>query len=705
MMNYWKRIGITTKLVLLLVGFSLIPLSVQIFSLFQTASILEDEVGVQYQGVAERLAEKILFTLQQRQQDLLTFSQNAVVFDRDRWYQAGHRRNPIVDTLNRYIRVAGDYYLIEIVDPSGHLIAVNDQNAEGQPIHTDGLYGKSYQGTPWFQALRSQSHPAPISKDSNGLNLNRSVFWEYLSEDPDVQAVYPNESALSIGFSTPLYENGEIIGYWSQRLKFSSIERLFQEAYQELRQAGYPHAELNLQDGQGFLLIDYTPASLQTEAMVHDFYKTLFKVNLPEMGYLPAQQALQGHSGSAQYEHPVKHATQYVGYSHLGDGQGFQGMNWSVLVQVPEDEALAHVRSITRNTLLEMLLGLVVVFPIGIVMGRKVVSRLRPIWEVAAKAAQGDLTHRVPVMTQDELGQMGQAFNNLLDQLNTMLLQTQNVAHSVSQASQQLSTVGHQVTQASHIQVSQATQVAQAVEEMSSTAGDMAENTHGLAATATEVNQSAIRGGEIVATSIQGMESISQRIQESSSRIYQLGERSKEIGDIIGVIEDIAEQTNLLALNAAIEAARAGDQGRGFAVVADEVRKLAERTGKATKEIASVIEAVQAGTHEAVRSMEQGTEEANSGVKLAREAGIRLTEIVNGVQRVVDMIQQIAHSTQQQSDVSGQIASSIQQVAQLSQDNQEHIQEVGVATQKFAALAEELQTSLRRLRLNGKVLI
>ncbi|MCA9467365.1 MAG: hypothetical protein KC643_18235, partial [Nitrospira sp.] len=121
MMNYWKRIGITTKLVLLLVGFSLIPLSVQIFSLFQTASILEDEVGVQYQGVAERLAEKILFSLQQRQQDLLTFSQNAVVFDRDRWYQAGHRRNPIVDTLNRYIRVAGDYYLIEIVDPSGHL--------------------------------------------------------------------------------------------------------------------------------------------------------------------------------------------------------------------------------------------------------------------------------------------------------------------------------------------------------------------------------------------------------------------------------------------------------------------------------------------------------------------------------------------------------------------------------------------------------
>ena len=108
------------------------------------------------------------------------------------------------------------------------------------------------------------------------------------------------------------------------------------------------------------------------------------------------------------------------------------------------------------------------------------------------------------------------------------------------------------------------------------------------------------------------------------NRIQSLGQRSQEIGDIIGVIEDIAEQTNLLALNAAIEAARAGDQGRGFAVVADEVRKLAERTGKATKEIATVIESVQKGTNEAVHSMEAGTQEAHTGMALAREAGIRL---------------------------------------------------------------------------------
>jgi methyl-accepting chemotaxis protein len=190
-------------------------------------------------------------------------------------------------------------------------------------------------------------------------------------------------------------------------------------------------------------------------------------------------------------------------------------------------------------------------------------------------------------------------------------------------------------------------------------------------------------------------------MQESASRIQTLGQRSQEIGDIIGVIEDIAEQTNLLALNAAIEAARAGDQGRGFAVVADEVRKLAERTGKATKEIATVIESVQKGTHEAVHSMEAGTQEAHTGMALAKEAGIRLTEIVNGVQRVVGMIQHFAASTQQQSEVSGQLSSSIQQVAQLSKENEGHVQGVATATQHFACLAADLQTSLSRFTLKG----
>lgn len=536
-----------------------------------------------------------------------------------------------------------------------------------------------------------------LSQTSGGAG----VFVEDVAVDRDVQAIFPQDNGLTVGLSVPLYDGGEVVGYWTQRMKYSKVERIVQGAYQAVKKAGFSGAELTLQNGQGFTILEYAPGVHQNEDVVHDLENVLFRTNLAQLGLKAAQSAVQGETGFSRDFHPGKQGMQIIGFSHLQEGKGFQGLPWSVLVQIPEDEALKQIREITNKTLFEMFLGLLIVIPIGIVMGRKVVGRLKPFWEVAAKASEGDLTHRVPITTPDELGQMGGALNHLLDQLNSMLLQTKNVAHSLSQSSDQLSVVGHHVVQVSQAQLNQSTQVAASVEEMASTAGDMARNTQSLASTATEVNESAVQGGEIVSSSIQGMESVSSRMQESASRIQSLGQRSQEIGDIIGVIEDIAEQTNLLALNAAIEAARAGDQGRGFAVVADEVRKLAERTGKATKEITTVIESVQQGTHEAVNSMEAGTQEAHAGMMLAREAGIRLTEIVNGVQRVVGMIQHFAESTQQQSDVSGQLSSSIHQMAHLSQKNEGHVQGVATATQHFARLAVDLQTSLSRFTLKG----
>ena len=700
-MNFFRNIGITSKLVSILVFFSLIPLSAQVYSLYETVGVLEEEVGVQYQAVAEGLAYSLQRYLDERSVDAQTMSLNRVLRDRTLWYQPGSEANEIVQVLNEYVQASGAYYLVQVVDSEGQLIAVNDQDSQGQSIPTEGLYGKNFHSTVWFQGLqqggRDSVSDGPLSPFPGGSEM----FVEDVAVDRDVKSIFPNDNGLTVGLSVPLYERGEVVGYWTQRMKYSKVERIVQQAYQTVKKAGFPGAELTLQNGQGFTILEYAPAVHRNEDVVHDLENVLFRTNLAQLGLPAAQSAVQGKSGFSRNFHPGKQGIQVIGFSHLQEGKGFQGLHWSILVQIPEEEALKQIGDITNKTLLEMFLSLLIVIPIGIVIGRKVMGRLKPFWEVAAKASEGDLTHRVPITTQDELGQMGGALNHLLDQLNAMLLQTQNVAHSLSRASDQLSVVGDQVVQVSQSQLNQATQVAVSVEEMASTAGDMARNTQGLASTATEVNESAVRGGEIVSSSIQGMESVSSRMQESANRIQTLGQRSQEIGDIIGVIEDIAEQTNLLALNAAIEAARAGDQGRGFAVVADEVRKLAERTGKATKEIATVIESVQKGTNEAVHSMEAGTQEAHTGMALAREAGIRLTEIVNGVQRVVGMIQHFAESTQQQSDVSGQLSSSIHQVAQLSQENEGHVQGVATATQHFAGLAADLQASLNRFTLKG----
>jgi len=700
-MKYFRNIGITSKLVSILVFFSLIPLSVQVYSLYETVGVLEEEVGVRYQATAEGLSHSLQAYLAERAIDAETMSRNRILRNRTLWYQPGSATNEIVEVLNEYVQTSGAYYLVQVIDRDGQLIAVNDRDSHGQPIRTESLYGKSFRSTVWFQALHQQGGDS----DADGVLAHSpdgsGVFVEDVAVDRNVKAIFPNESGLTVGLSVPLYDEGKVVGYWTQRMKYSMVEAIVQQAYQAVKKSGFPGAELTLQNGQGFTILEYAPVVHQNTEVVHDLENVLFRTNLAQLGLQAAQSAVQGKSGFSRDFHPGKQGVQVIGFSHLQEGKGFLGLHWSVLVQIPEAEALRQIGDITNKTLLEMFLGLVMVIPIGIVMGRRVIGRLKPFWEVATKASKGDLTHRVPVTTQDELGQMGRALNHLLDQLNGMLLQTKNVAHSLSQASNQLSVIGHQVVQVSQSQLNQATQVASSVEEMASTAGDMARNTQGLASTATEVNESAVRGGEIVSSSIKGMESVSSRMQESSSRIQTLGQRSQEIGDIIGVIEDIAEQTNLLALNAAIEAARAGDQGRGFAVVADEVRKLAERTGKATKEIATVIESVQKGTHEAVHSMEAGTQEAHSGMALAKEAGIRLTEIVNGVQRVVGMIQHFAESTQQQSEVSGQLSSSIQQVAQLSKENEGHVQGVATATQHFASLAADLETSLSRFTLKG----
>lgn len=700
-MNYFWNIGITSKFVSILVFFSLLLLSVQVYSLYETAQVLEEEVGAQYQAVAEDLAQMLYQSLRERYVDAQTMSRNRILLNRTLWYQSGNETNEIVEVLNEYVQTSGAYHLIQVVDREGQLIAVNDRDSQGQPIRTEGLYGKSFRSSAWFQALQQQGMDSSSNGPLSSPLAGSRVFVEDVAVDRDVKAIFPNESGLTVGLSIPLYDRGEVMGYWTQRMKYSKVEMIVQQAYQRLRKAGFPGAELTLQNGQGFTILEYAPSVHQKEDVVHDLDNVLFRTNLPQLGLESAQFAVQGRSGFSRNFHPGKQGIQVIGFSHLQEGKGFQGLHWSILVQIPEEEAFKQVEDITNKMLLEMFMGLLIVIPVGLLMGRKVISRLKPFWEVAAKASEGDLTHRVPVTTQDELGQMGGALNHLLDQLNGMLLQAQKVAHSLSKASNKLSVVGHQAVQVSQSQLNQATQVAASVEEMVFIAGDMARNTQGLSSTAMDVNESAVRGGEIVSSSIQGMESVSSHMQESAGRIQSLGQHSQEIGDIIGVIEDIAEQTNILALNAAIEAARAGDQGRGFAVVADEVQKLAERTGKATKEIATVIESVQKGRTEAVRSMEAGTQKTHTGMVLAREAGIRLTEIVNGVQRVVNMIQQFAVSTQQQSEVSGQLSSSIYQVAQLKHENEGHVQGVATATQQFAKLAADLEISLSRFALKA----
>ena len=211
--------------------------------------------------------------------------------------------------------------------------------------------------------------------------------------------------------------------------------------------------------------------------------------------------------------------------------------------------------------------------------------------------------------------------------------------------------------------------------------------------------RTAEEGGGVVEQTVTGMNAISEAVSASADSVRELGARGEQIGQVIEVINDIADQTNLLALNAAIEAARAGEHGRGFAVVADEVRKLADRTTKATEEVADSIRAIQNETENAVERMQSGTEQVAKGVELAGQAGAALREIVGGTRDVSSLVQSIAAGAEQQSSASEEVSRNADAIKAVTQQATEGANQSAAASAQLSSKAESLQQLLGAFKL------
>jgi methyl-accepting chemotaxis protein len=329
----------------------------------------------------------------------------------------------------------------------------------------------------------------------------------------------------------------------------------------------------------------------------------------------------------------------------------------------------------------------------------------KPIQELSNMAEgfeSGDLSITLNISKNDEFGVLASHFNSATSKLNDMISNIKNVTFTLSSDSSKLSSSAVEISNNAREQSDQTASAATAMEELSASFIEVARNTVEAAEYAKDATGPAVKGGEIVNETISGMNEISQSVNDSAVTIEELGSRSKEIGEIIGVINEIASQTNLLSLNAAIEAARAGEQGRGFAVVAEEVRKLSTKTASATDKIGAMIKGIQNDTNNAVETMEEGTNKVDTGVELANQAGEALKHIVKSSQNVTDMIQQIATAADEQTSAGNEISSNLERVANITHQTADLVQRSSESTQNLDALAQQLQQLVSGFRLKNE---
>ena len=319
--------------------------------------------------------------------------------------------------------------------------------------------------------------------------------------------------------------------------------------------------------------------------------------------------------------------------------------------------------------------------------------------DVANRLAAGDLTASITIRSSDEIGMLMKAMDNMVKSLRDLIIKIKYAAENMASGSEQLSASAEEISRGMEGQAARSSQIATATEEMSQTVVDVAKNTSDIAQISAQAFDQAKDGADVVNRSVNEVQAIASTVTESAQMMERLGDSSKQIGNIIGVINDIADQTNLLALNAAIEAARAGEQGRGFAVVADEVRKLAERTTQATSQINNMISSIQGEVERAEVTMNSATARVESGVEFSRKAGDALGSIVQSVNNLQSMVQQIASATEEMSTVSETISSDIEGVATGSKEISAGSGQIAQASSDLARLATELQSIVRQFKV------
>ncbi len=311
----------------------------------------------------------------------------------------------------------------------------------------------------------------------------------------------------------------------------------------------------------------------------------------------------------------------------------------------------------------------------------------------------GDLTHKIPVDYQDEIGELGIAINEFIESLRGLLARVIGMGEVFDDQASRLNILATKNTGLVQKETHEVAMVASALTELSTSVHAVAETAAKAAERTQQAQQQSKSGLLVVKNTIHAIDRLASEVQQSSDVIVRLNSDSGNIANVVNVIKSIAEQINLLALNAAIEAARAGEQGRGFAVVADSVRELAFRTAESTQEIQAMIGQLQASANQAVNAMKSSQTIAQESVTEASAAGQALQSIDAAVVQVTELNTHIAVAVDQQSKVSGEISGNTNNISLYAQDAADLAGQVEESSNELAKVASSLHAELYKFKI------
>ncbi|MFW5749918.1 MAG: methyl-accepting chemotaxis protein, partial [Halanaerobium sp.] len=443
----------------------------------------------------------------------------------------------------------------------------------------------------------------------------------------------------------------------------------------------------------------------------------------PNDDYLGNQDILEdnGDGFETAYNQILNDDTGYNTYQLEGENwqtayATVEGVNWKVALTAREADMFSPLDILRSSSLMAAVAAILLGIIVSYLIARSIVNPISSVAGVADKVAAGDLTQRLElenfnVNSEDELGQLLKSINSMVAGLQQIINKVKTTAEELAASSEELSASGSQVEKnaeevgrsienvasGAEEQSAQIEEISSSISNLNQVIADNAQKSEKMIEEAETVKEDIDQGNGYIKASIEQSNQVQDSNKLVASNVEELGEKSREIGEIVDLINQIADQTNLLALNAAIEAARAGEAGRGFSVVADEIRELAEESAGATEKINKLIQAIQNSVDEVIVNNERGQENIAENVKMVEESGAVFKKIENSAEDLLTLINQVAEDSNQMKENSDYVESGINDIAAVSETSASNSEEVAAASEEQIAATEEIVSSAEKL--------